>query len=202
MLRNVIKNLILRKFSVFIFWGIHKAGKSRYLQGNQDCMNSQLFYQTIMTKSRETGINPLLLVSGIEGLYTFKDVPLNTLNYDFLDSLILTIFALRIGDQFHALAEENLSSHNETIRAAASVELQVLNASEIASSANVYLQSFARILDGKSTIRNYHQKALDVAALEIQKVLTAYGYKSIGAIILILCKDLSGPLNLGSFFAS
>ena len=165
-------------------------------------MDSKIFYQTIMNKSRETGINPLLLVSGIEGLYTFRDVPLNTLNYDFLDSLILTIFALRIGDQFHALAEENLSSHNASVRAAASVELQVLNETEIASSTNVYLQSFARILNGKSIIRNYHQKALDVAALEIQNVLAAYGYKSISAIILILCKDLSGPLNLGHFFSS
>ena len=165
-------------------------------------MDSKLFYQTIMAKSQETGINPLLLISGIEGLYTFKDVQLNALNYDFLDSLILTIFALRIGDQFHALAEENLSSHNEGVRTAATIELQVLNDQDIATSTNIYLQSFARILDGKSTIRNYHRKALDVAALEIQKVLAAYGYKSIGAIILILCKDLSGPLNLGNFFAS
>lgn len=161
-------------------------------------MDSNIFYETIMAKSRETGINPLLLMSGIEGLYTFKDVPLNNVNYDFLDSLILTIFALRIGDQFHALAEENLSSHNEGVRAAASAELQVLNETDIASSTNIYLQSFARLLNGKSTIRNYHQKALDVAALEIQNVLTAYGYKSISAIILILCKDMDG---MGSFFA-
>ena len=162
-------------------------------------MDEQHFLYTIQAKSKELGINALLLLSGIEGLYTFRDIELNHINYEFLDSLILTIFALRIGDQFHALAEENLSSHNEGVRAAASVELQVLNESEIASSTNIYLQSFARILNGKSTIRNYHQKALDVAALEIHNVLTAYGYKSISAITLILCKDLGG---MGDFFGS
>jgi hypothetical protein len=47
-------------------------------------------------------------------VYTFRDVELNGINYEFLDSLILTIFALRIGDTFHSLAEENLASRNES----------------------------------------------------------------------------------------
>ena len=64
-------------------------------------MNEQLFLHNINAKARQLNINPLLLLSGIEGLYTFKDVRLNAINYEFLDSLILTIFALRIGDQFH-----------------------------------------------------------------------------------------------------
>ncbi len=40
----------------------------------QPCMNEQLFLQTIHAKSKELGINSLLLLSGIEGLYTFRDV--------------------------------------------------------------------------------------------------------------------------------
>ena len=73
-------------------------------------MNEQLFLYNIHSKARQLNINPLLLLSGVEGLYTFKDVQLNAINYEFLDSLILTIFALRIGDQFHTLAQENLLS--------------------------------------------------------------------------------------------
>lgn len=69
-------------------------------------MTEQVFLQQVYTKARELQVNPLLLMSGLEGLYMFKDVPLNQINYDFLDSLILTILALRIGDGFHNLAEK------------------------------------------------------------------------------------------------
>lgn len=44
-------------------------------------MDEQLFIQTINTKAKELGINPLLLISGIEGLYSFRDVELNAINY-------------------------------------------------------------------------------------------------------------------------
>ena len=47
-------------------------------------------------------MNPLLLLSGVESLYSFKDVQMNALNFELLDGLILTIFALRVGDQFHS----------------------------------------------------------------------------------------------------
>ena len=90
-------------------------------------MNEQQFYQAVTERSQELNVNPLLLLSGIEGLYTFKDVKLNAINYDLLDSLILTIFALRIGDQFHILAEDNLASESKTVRMAASEELKELN---------------------------------------------------------------------------
>src|SRR6476469_2425382 len=132
-------------------------------------MNEEIFYKTITEKSRDLNLNPLLLLSGIEGLYTFRDVQLNAINYEFLDSLILTIFALRIGDQFHTLAQENLLSSNSGVSDAAAYELQEMKAEQIAQSSNTYLQSFASILAGKSIIRNYHEKALEVAAFEIKK---------------------------------
>src|SRR5215217_8862087 len=144
-------------------------------------MNEQLFLYNINTKARELNINPLLLLSGIEGLYTFKDVHLNTINYEFLDSLILTIFALRIGDKFHTLAEENLASSIATVRQAASIELNELSKEDISHSSNPYLQSFATILQGKSTIRKYHEKALEVAALEIKRTLLSFSSDSISS---------------------
>ncbi len=166
-------------------------------------MNEQLFLHTITAKAKELSINPLLLLSGIEGLYTFKDVPLNTINYDFLDSLILTIFALRIGDQFHTIAQENLMSSNENIRQAASHELCELDADTIARSSNTYLQSFASVLAGKSIIRKYHEKALEVAALEIKKALLAYDSNSISTIMLGLCQtELKDSLDLTHLFNS
>lgn len=143
-------------------------------------------------------MNPMLLLSGIEGWYTFRDVPMNTINYDYLDSLILTIFALRIGDQFHILAEENLMSSNEKARVMAGYELKELTHEDIALSSNEYLQSFATILDGKSAIRKYHEKALEVAALEVQKTQAAFGHNSISTIIVNVCA--AGDLNLGSLF--
>ena len=126
-------------------------------------MNEQLFIQAVTEKSREFNLNPLLLLSGIEGLYTFKDVQLGGVNYELLDSLILTIFALRIGDQFHTLAQEKLSSNNTAVQLAAINELSEISEAEIESSESPFLQSFARLLQGKSPVRKYHIKALEVA---------------------------------------
>lgn len=166
-------------------------------------MNEQLFLQTLSDKAHELHINSLLLLSGIEGLYTFKDVQLNTINYEFLDSLILTIFALRIGDQFHTLAEESLASTNAGVREAASHELSELNSEAIAQSSNPYLQSFASILNGKSTIRKYHEKALEVAALEIKKAQLQFQSDSISTIMLALCKtELKDVLDSANLFQS
>lgn len=166
-------------------------------------MNEQLFLQTIHAKSKELGINSLLLLSGIEGLYTFRDVELNRINYGFLDSLILTIFALRIGDHFHSLAEENAASANETLRQAAHDELQPLNDEEIRQSSNLYLQSFAQLLNGKSVVRKYHEKALEAAALEIEKTQNRFHQKSIGAIVLYICQHhLEGAVNLSFLFSN
>lgn len=164
-------------------------------------MNEQLFYQAISERSKELDLNPLLLLSGIEGLYTFKDVQLNAINYDLLDSLILTIFALRIGDQFHHLAEDNLSSGSKTVRMAASAELKELDSHEIADSKNAYLQSFASILNGKTPIRKYHIKALEVAAYEIKKTQIIFSNDSIGSIMLAICKtDPDDRLGMASLF--
>lgn len=166
-------------------------------------MNEQLFLETIHAKSKELGINSLLLLSGIEGLHTFRDVELSRVNYRYLDSLILTIFALRIGDQFHSLAEEKLESNNETVRLAAHVELQPLSLEEIAQSANTYLQSFAQLLNGKSVIRKYHEKALEAAAVEIEKTQDRFQQESISTIVLYICRHhLHGTLNFGSVFSN
>jgi hypothetical protein len=164
-------------------------------------MNEQEFYKAITERSQELDVNPLLLLSGIEGLYTFRDVKLNAINYDLLDSLILTIFALRIGDQFHNIAEENMNSQSKTVRMAASEELKELNNDDIKHSKNRYLQSFASLLNGKSPIRKYHEKALEVAAYEIKKAQMIFGNDSIGIIILAICKDDPGNrLGVASFF--
>ncbi|MGZ8538287.1 MAG: hypothetical protein ACXWV9_08500 [Flavisolibacter sp.] len=164
-------------------------------------MNEQLFYETVNERSRELNLNPLLVLSGIEGLYTFRDVRINAINYDFLDSLILTIFALRIGDKFHSMAEENLNSTNLRTREAAILELNVLTTTDIENSANPYLQSFAHLLNGKSPVRKYHEKALEVAALEIKKAQTIFGNDSIGIIMLAICKDdENNHLGLASMF--
>ena len=152
-------------------------------------MNEQQFYEMVTQRSKQLNLNPLLLLSGIEGLYTFKDVKLNAINYNLLDSLILTIFALRIGDQFHTLAEENLQSQSKTVRMAANAELCELNNEDIANSGNPYLQSFASLLNGKSSVRKYHEKALEVAAYEIKKAQLLLGNDSIGIIMLAICRD-------------
>ena len=164
-------------------------------------MNEQQFYKAITERSQELNVNPLLLLSGIEGLYTFRDVKLNAINYDLLDSLILTIFALRIGDQFHNIAEENLKSESKTVRMAASEELKELNKDDIILSKNQYLQSFASVINGRSPIRKYHEKALEVAAYEIKKAQMIFGNDSIGIIILAICKDdPRDRLGVQSFF--
>jgi hypothetical protein len=166
-------------------------------------MDEQLFIQNINFIAREYGLNPMLLLSGIEGLYTFRNVQLNTINYEFLDSLILTIYALRIGDQFHSIAEENLASSSVTVRQNASLELKELQTEDINESSNPYLQSFATIIDGKSPIRKYHEKALEVAAVEIRKAQMNFSNNSIGTIMLYICKtDEDNKLGLASLFDS
>jgi hypothetical protein len=169
-------------------------------QGNPH-MTEQTFYKAITDKSKQFDMNPLLLLSGIEGLYTFKDVQLNAINYEFLDSLILTIFALRVGDQFHNIAAENLTSTNTNVQLAAILELTEMTPDEIMQSRNPYLQSFAQILGGKSPIRKYHEKALEVAALEIKKAQMLFSNDSIGIIMLAICKDdPEDDLGLASLF--
>lgn len=159
-------------------------------------MNEQVFYQVVHTKAKELGINPLLLISGIEGLYTFRNVAVSAINFDFLDSLILTIFALRIGDSFHSIAEENLMSSNDAQRQAAHLELRELSAEEIGNSKDPYLRSFATLLHGKSPVRKYHEKALEVAAHEVNKTQLSFGNGSIGAIVLDICStDLKQHLG-------
>jgi hypothetical protein len=73
----------------------------------------------------------------------------------------------------------------------------------IAGSANPYLQSFASIIDGKSAIYQYHEKALEVAAYEVKKIHLQFGDESIGSIMLQICKnDLNESMNLGAWFSS
>ena len=169
----------------------------------QTRMNENLFIQAVTEKSREFNLNPLLLLSGIEGLYTFRDIEMGALNYELLDSLILTIFALRIGDKFHELAEENLSSTNASVQLAAINELMEISEAEINASQSPFLQSFARLLGGKSPVRNYHIKALEVAAIEIKKAQTTFSSDSIGVIMLGICKEYAeNKLGLASLFAN
>ncbi|HEU4472452.1 MAG TPA: hypothetical protein VFR58_15270 [Flavisolibacter sp.] len=166
-------------------------------------MNEERFYQSINDTSRQLNMNPLLLLSGIEGLYTFKDVQLNAINYEFLDSLILTIFALRIGDQFHALAEDSLTNSNPATRAAAIAELSEMSQDEISNSHNPYLQSFAQVMNGKSPVRKYHEKALEVAALEIKRAQLLFENDSISLIMLTICQnDTANDLGLASLFSN
>jgi hypothetical protein len=140
-------------------------------------------------------------MSGLEGLHMFKDVPLNQINYDFLDSLILTILTLRIGDGFHSLAEKSLESESTEKKWAAIQELTELNGADIASSGNLALQSFAKLLNGKSPIRRYHEKALDAATQEIQNTTLAYQNPSISTIILALCQtELKNVIEDSGFF--
>jgi len=165
-------------------------------------MNESVFIQAVTEKSREFNLNPLLLLSGIEGLYTFKDVPMGSINHELLDSLILTIFALRIGDQFHGLAEEQLSSSNASVQWAAIQELTEMNEAEINATESPFLKSFARLLQGKSPVRRYHIKALEVAAVEIKKAQKSFGQTSIGEIMLLICKnDVEDKLGMSVILA-
>ena len=163
-------------------------------------MNEPQFYKAVNTKARELNMSPLLLISGIEGLYSFKDVDIDNINYRFLDNLILTILALRIGDSFHAIAEENLRSSNDELRNAAGSELRELSHEEINRSSNMYLQSFANVLAGKSAIRKYHEKALEVAAMEVRKAQEQFRNPSIGAIVLDICYDMKGNQDFAFLF--
>jgi hypothetical protein len=151
-------------------------------------------------KARELNMSPLLLISGIEGLYSFKDVQIDNINYRFLDNLILTILALRIGDSFHAIAEENLKNPSQKLRESAQLELNELTYDEINQSSNMYLQSFANVLAGKTVIRKYHEKALQVAAFEVQKAQSRFQNPSIGAIVLDICQDMKGNKEFAFLF--
>ncbi|HZH02097.1 MAG TPA: hypothetical protein VEY32_13515 [Flavisolibacter sp.] len=166
-------------------------------------MDEQQFMQVIFNKAKAVNINPILLLSGIEGIYTFKDMPLNQINFDLLDSLIITILTLRIGDQFHALAEENLNSTNTDVQVAAINELMELTPAVIEASSNRFLQSFAQMVHGKTTIRRYHEKALEADALEVQKAQQHFAEKSIGLISLNICKsEEGGVLDLSAIFGN
>src|SRR5687767_4543644 len=109
-------------------------------------MNEQEFLHAVQAQATASGINPLLLMSGIEGLYAFREVPANTLNFELLDNLILTIFALRIGDTFDAIARENLGAPNLQARVLAEWELEELRPHEVESSGDAFLQSFVQTL--------------------------------------------------------
>jgi hypothetical protein len=160
------------------------------------------FLTSVQLRARSLKMNPLLLLAGIEGLYAFRHIPLNKINYDYLDSLILTIFALRVGDQFHTLAEQNLTSTNITTSILAERELTEITEEEIEQSQNPYLQSFASLLQGKTVVRRYHVKALEVAALELKKAQVAFQSNSISTILLAHCKEeLKNGMHLEKLFA-
>lgn len=165
-------------------------------------MDEQAFYAAVKEKAVAYNLNPLLLLSGIEGLYSFRDVTLDKVNYPFLDNLILTIFALRVGDSFHTIAENNLQSLQAETRTAAELELYELSPAEVAASSNAYLQSFAQVLNGKTTIRKYHEKALEVAAMEIKNAQQRFENYSIGSIIFTICMQPGGGLDLSFLFSN
>lgn len=166
-------------------------------------MDEQAFLDGVRHKSAELGINPLLLLAGVEGLYTFRDVELNAINYEFLDSLILSILALRIGDEFHTIAEEQLRSSDPQRLSRAGEELRVLRPEQIEGSENEYLKSFATLLAGKTAIRAYHIKALEAAAAEIRKAQSIFGSSSISIIIMHICKEhLGDSVDLSTLFQS
>ncbi|MEJ7912400.1 MAG: hypothetical protein WKF70_04550 [Chitinophagaceae bacterium] len=164
-------------------------------------MDGQEFIDLVKSKAEELSINPILLLSAIEGLYTFKDVALTEHVYELLDSLILSVFALRIGDEFHSLAEAHLMSEQASKMEAAAEELRILKKEDIDASDNHYLHAFARVIDSKTNIRMYHIKALEVAAMEIRKTQLQFGNSSIGAIALYVCQNhLAGSVDLSSLF--
>ncbi len=165
-------------------------------------MNEQEFLKAIQQQAEASGINPLLLMSGIEGLYTFREVRAEELNFALLDSLILTVFALRVGDTFDQIVRENLESENLQTRVKAEWELAELSEADIKASSDPFLQSFATMLGGKSPVRRYHKKALEVAAIEIKKAQLHFENNSIGAIVFELCKGpLKNNLHLAALFA-
>ena len=64
----------------------------------------------------------------------------------------------------------------------------------------MYLQSFANVLAGKSAIRKYHEKALEVAAMEVRKAQEQFRNPSIGAIVLDICYDMKGNQDFAFLF--
>lgn len=166
-------------------------------------MQSQEFLRSIQDESTRLGLNPLLLLSGIEGIYSFRHLPPREIQFQLLDSLILTLLALRIGDGFHLLAEQNLKSGDPEMQLAAIEELTEIPAPAIEGSGNDYLKSFAAVLNGKAPVRRYHVKALEVAALEINGAHTRFGSQSIGRIMLHLCQhELKESLRASGIFES
>lgn len=78
-----------------------------------------------------------------------------------------------------------------------------MNTELIAQSNNAYLQSFAGIINGGNVIRKYHEKALEVAALEVKKMQLHFRNESIGSIMIDICKtDLNQALNMGGWFSA
>lgn len=177
------------------------AGAPAYLNTAMN-MNEQEFLQAVQQEANASGLNPLLLISGIEGLYTFKDVPVAELNFTFLDSLILTIFALRVGDTFDSIARANMESASLETRVKAEWELTEMDAEEIENTGDTYLQAFARMLGGQSPVRRYHRKALEVAAIEVKKAQLQFEHNSIGAIVFEICQGrLKDNLHMVAIFA-
>jgi hypothetical protein len=89
------------------------------------------------------------------------------------------------------------------VQSAAGYELSVLSGDDIERSGNVYLRSFAQVLNGRSPVRRYHEKALEVAALEIKRAQLIFGNDSIGIIMLaIVREDANNSLGLASLFDS
>lgn len=169
---------------------------------NPNKMNEQEFLQAIQQEAQTAGVNPMLLMSGIEGLYTFRDVPAQELNFQFLDSLILTIFALRIGDAFDTIARQNMESSNLETRVKAEWELAAMDPAEITQTGDAYLASFAQMLGDSVPVRRYHRKALEVAAIEIKKAQLQFENNSIGAIVFEVCQGrLRDNLHLAAIFA-
>lgn len=165
-------------------------------------MSEQEFLAIVKHKAAETGLNPLLFISGIEGLYSFRNVPAHELNFGMLDSLILTIFALRIGDSFDELSRQNLEAKNLQTRMAAERELELLSEEDVAQINDPFLTSFAQVLQHKLPVRRYHRKALEVAAIEIKKAQLHFANNSIGAIVFALCQsELKGHLHLAAIFS-
>ena len=113
---------------------------------------------------------------------------------------------IRAGIQEKFLSFSHRSSspicpRTQSVSAAATLSLG--RRGEITESSNPYLQSFATIIDGKSPIRKYHEKALEVAAVEIRKAQMNFSNNSIGTIMLYICKtDEDNKLGLASLFNS
>jgi hypothetical protein len=107
-----------------------------------------------------------------------------------------------VGDSFHTIAENNLQSLQPQTRSAAELELFELSPEYVQSSSNAYLQSFAQVLNGKTVIRKYHEKALEVAAMEIKDAQQRFENFSIGSIIFNICMQPGEGLDLSFLFSN